>query len=46
MSALLLGFAKNEAAISEEAEQVETSGVPGSDLTLNHPLPDPEVRRF
>lgn len=36
-------FRENEAAIAEEAERVETSGVPGSDLALNHPWPDPEV---
>ena len=36
-------FRENEAAIVEEAEQVETSGVPGSHLALNHPWPDAEV---
>lgn len=36
-------FRGNEAAIAEEAEQVETNGVPGSHLALSHPWPDAEV---
>ena len=36
-------FRGNEAAIAKEAKLVETSGVPGSHLALNHPWPDPEV---
>ena len=36
-------FRENEAAIAEEAERVETSGVPGLHLALNHPWPDAEV---
>ncbi|UOA34091.1 hypothetical protein DSM110093_03926 (plasmid) [Sulfitobacter sp. DSM 110093] len=30
-------FRENEAAIAAEAERIKTSGVPGSDLALNHP---------
>lgn len=36
-------FRENEAAIAEEAEWVETNGVPGSHLALSHPWPDAEV---
>lgn len=36
-------FRENEAAISAEAEHVESNGVPGSHLALNHPWPDAEI---
>ena len=36
-------FRENEAAISAEAEHIESKGVPGSHLALNHPWPDAEV---
>jgi len=36
-------FRENEAAIAKEAKQVETSGVPGSHLALNHPWPNAEA---
>lgn len=36
-------FRENEAAISTEAEHIESRGVPGSHLALNHPWPDAEI---
>lgn len=36
-------FRENEAAISAEAEHVESRGVPGSHLALNHPWPGAEI---
>ena len=36
-------FRENESAIAAEAEQVTSSGVPGSHLALNHPWPNAEV---
>ena len=34
---------ENEAAISSEADYIESRGIPGSYLALNHPWPDAEV---
>jgi len=36
-------FHENEAAISAEARHIQKSGIPGSNLALNHPWPDAEV---
>lgn len=36
-------FRENEAAISTEAEQIKSRGVPGSHLALNHPWPDAQI---
>jgi len=36
-------FRENEAGISAEAEYIESRGVPGSHLALNHPWPDAEI---
>ena len=34
---------QNEAALSAEAAYIETGGVPGAHLALNHPWPDADV---
>lgn len=36
-------FRENQAALAQEAEHIEKSGVPGSMIALNHPWPDAEV---
>ncbi|MGC9419248.1 MAG: hypothetical protein ACP5EN_09800 [Rhodovulum sp.] len=36
-------FREHEAALCAEAEHIETRGVPGSHLALNHPWPDEQV---
>ena len=36
-------FRENEAALVREARHIETKGVPGSHLALNHPWPDAEI---